>query len=110
MCDLIPIRGQFINGFSLVVVRLLKSIGRGIIVAKPKENNFESFVGQWLASGSGIVRCGDDLFGEVWAIGSKSRPIRIYKWRMEQFWPSGDFRPFFYLSNIPPSPSIPKIY
>ena len=26
-----------------------------------------------------------DLFGEVWAIGSKSRPIRIYKWRMEQF-------------------------
>ena len=107
MSDLIPIRGQLTIGFSLVVVRLLKSTECGIIVAKPKENNFESFVGQWLASGSGIVWCGGDLFGEVWAIGSKSRPIRIYKWRMEQFWPSGDFCPFFYLSNIPPIPSIP---
>ena len=38
-----------------------------------------------------------DLFGELWAIGSKNRLIRIYKWGMEELRKIPKKSPFFYI-------------
>lgn len=58
-------------------VGLLSQSQRRIILSRLWVNDWQVVAGL-----SDVVV---DLFGEVWAIGSKSRPIRIYKWRMEQF-------------------------